>query len=1142
MKKFLYILGGLLFLCLVALVVIPPFINWTSYKDKIQELVKAETGLDLKIDGKMKLRILPTPAFAIQNVSIKAPEKCQEKELVTLQSAELHLALLPLMTKKINVESLTLVAPKLNLELNDVCDYKTLFKTQEKEQKPGSVQIGTATLFGDQNPVVDASKNKLPDISISKFYIQKAEISLAENNTKHQIEHINAELSLDSLMGPYDIKGSAKLAKQEVDFKTKIGSMAAGLETPLSLVFNLGQDHLNFNGQLVGGLDNPNIKGKMTAQLMSKDGYLRNFVGDLPDFLNDSVKVQFDVNVQKENGAFENIKFSWGEFKSEGNFGFKQLDTKIWDLSGNLKFSPILVDKLTKNKNNKVAFDSLSIFSSAFADKNPKPICFNIPDKIRANLLIAVDGISYGKQIWRDLKLNVALDKGVLALQKFALPIPEGKIEGDVTLKNENKALVYNGAIKFATKDIKETAKLFMDAKGLPKAFLNMSTNFNGNFDQVKLSNLDVQSNLMNFTGDALYNMHDKGLSAHLNLDQVDLDQTLAKFTRVASLETDNTYKIIPIASKDVTTSKISLDFLKGPKIDLQLKCNALKFKDKQFKNLTAHLNLHDEVLSLEEAKGQVDAIGFALRGNLQEKNDKALLNFELQSKGKMDKIGDVQCAVTGDGSLEQLNVKSTFFVFGASGNADLVLNPLDPLAHLNGQLQFNHPEAGFLFGSNDQWGVFTLSAPIVANNGQINMGHINGAIGKNAFKGQANIDLTKTKPFIQLSLDFNAIQLSALQDAEDSFAKIILVSQTNQPVQQSSTGWSRAPLDLSGLNKVDADLSLKAAQFLYGKLPLQNLNMSAKIRNGALNFENMSALIAEGELKGKGSIQGLDSNRMQGDVQLNNINMALLTKALGHNVPVTGKLNAQLNIAGSGRSLYDLMASLKGQGDFNVLQAILQGYDLNAIAQKVQHLKKLNDFMELFASTKTGGQTSFDQVQGRFQITNGVMVTNDTQVKCQAGLGQVQGNVDIANKLLNLNVNFKLTSEKNFPPIAASLRGTWDNPRTRLDAHEIESYLLQRGVESLGQKLLENRKNKNEQNQDTSNGEKPKKKRILDDLLGEVLGQHDKEQPANDNAGVENQAQSPVTQENQPAQEEQPKKKRRHGKDILNGLLQGLM
>ncbi|MDP3533189.1 MAG: AsmA family protein [Alphaproteobacteria bacterium] len=1141
MKKFLYILGGLLFLCLVALVAVPPFINWTSYKGKIQELVKAETGLDLKIEGKMKLRILPTPAFAIQNVSIKAPEKCQEKELMSLQSAELHLALLPLITKKINVESLTLVTPKINLEINDHCDYKTLFQKKEKEQKSGSVQIGAATLFGDQNANVDVSKKNMPDISISKFYIQKAEISVTENNVKHQIEHINAELSLDSLMGPYDIKGTAKLAKQEIDFKTKIGSIAAGLETPLSLVFNLGQDNLNFNGQLLGGFDNPSLKGKMSANLLSKDGYLRSFVNDLPDALKDVLKVQFDVNAQPKNGDLQNIKVSWGDFKSEGSFGFKRLENKLWDLTAALKFSPILLDKLNKEK--KIAFESMSIFSNAFADDKHKPIAFKIPDTIRANLSLAFDGVSYGKQVWRDLKLNVSLDKGVVALQKFNLPIPDGKIEGDLTLKTQNNALLYNGAVKVVTGDVKAVAKLFMDTKALPKSSLNLSANFNGNLDQVKLSNVDVQTSFINFGGDALYNFADKGISAHLIMDQVDLDQALLKFTRVASLETDNDFKIIRIASKDAPKTGMSLDFLKGPKIDLELKCNGLKFKDKQFKNLTANVNLRDEALNINEVKGQIDNIGFAMRGNLQEKNNKSLLAFEIQSKGKIDKIGDIQSSMTGEGTLDQLNVKSTFFVFGASGSADLVLNPLDPLANLKGHLNINHPEAGMLFGSPDKWGPFVLNAPISSHNGQINIGHLDGSIGKNAFKGLANLDLTKAKPFVQLALDFNAIQLSALQE-ENPLAKIILISQINPPMQQNSSGWSKSPLDLSGLNKVDADLSLKAAQFLYGKMPLQNVILSAKIRNGTVNVENVSALLAGGEIKGNGSIQGLDSNKMKGDIQLSNIDIAILGKALGNNVPVTGKINGQMNIGGYGRSLYDVMASLNGQGNFNVLQAILQGYDLNAIAQKAQHLKKLNDFMDLFGSTKSGGQTPFEQVQGRFQITNGVMTTNDTQVKCQAGLGQVQGNVDIVNKFLNLNVNFKLAGEKNFPPIAASLTGTWDNPKTRLDSREIESYLLQRGVESLGQKLLENKRNKNNQGEASADGEKPKKKRILDDLLGEVLGGHkaEKEAPVAENNGADNNVPPPAVQDNQPAQEDEQPKKRRHGKDVLNGLLQGLL
>jgi uncharacterized protein involved in outer membrane biogenesis len=1139
MKKFLYIILGLLVAVIAALVIVPSFINWTKYKDTIETLVKDETGLDLSINGKMKLRILPSPAFAIQNVIIKAPAHCKEKELLNLESAELYLSLWPLLSKKIDIDSLTLIAPKITAELNENCDYKSLFQKKITKNQIETSTKGSTTLFAQNQVMQNADKN-LPAIRISKLQIEKGEISLLKDNTIHHLDHIKAELALESLLGPYDIKGSAKLAKQEVDFKVNLGNLLDVQQNPISLALSVEKDNLTLNGHISGGLDNLQFAGKANALLLSKESYLREFIDDLPDALSEPLKLQADINANTQTGNFKNIKMSWGDIRSEGIITYKYLEKKLWDLSGNLKFNPLMMDKLMGKKEKdsdtkKLTFAPPSFISNAFADQKAPQTGFTLPANIKGNLDINFDAIQYGKQLWRDFKINIVLDKGVLSLPHISLPLPQGQAEATLNIQSSNTGLGYNGTFKINTNDLKASAKLFIDAKGLPKTKLDLSSDFSGNFNQIKLTKLKGQSSFLNFGGDAFYDFNDKGIRAKLNIDQLDIDQIIQETSKLSSLRLEDEPKIMLISSNVNSPKEFSLDFLHGPKMDIELACGSMRAKGKTFKNLSANLQLKDETLTIHEAKGQFEGLGFALRGTLQDKDKKADLKFELQSKGKVDKIGDVQLGLHGEGPLDNLKLTSNFFVFGANGNADLTLNVFDPLDHITGNLKMDHPEAGFLFGSNDQWGPFALVSPIEVKKSIINLSNLNGNIGKNAFHATGQMDLTKQKPYLQLNLDLGQIQLSAFEPQNEP--KIILISMPAQHTTPTNGGWSRAPLDLSGLEKIDADIQLKASQFLYGKLPIQNLVATSKIRNGTLKIEQFAASLAQGDVKGSGSIHGLERNKITINIQTSGIDFKSLTQKMGNNLPLSGKLNADMNLFGQGHSLYEIMASLQGNGQFNLEQAILEGYDLNAIGQKVQHLRKLNDFLQLFGSVQQGGQTKFEQVQGSAQISNGILRTNDTQVKCQAGSGTIQGNVDLANRLLNLNASFKLASTKNFPPFTANLTGSWDNPKAHLDAHEIESHLLQKGAENIAEKLL-NKHQKKDDNQTDSNGEKPKKKKILDELLGQVLHQGE-----NDNPPQNTQPNSEAApQQEQPTQEQQQPKKHKKGKELLNNLLQGLI
>jgi len=116
-KKLLIAVGVVIGVLLVAIIVVPHFIDWNRYlKSTITTTAKEITGRDLTIDGDIGLTILPTPTFSAAKVRFANGPGGSVPDMATLESLDLRVALFPLLSGTIKVESVTLVAPKIVLE------------------------------------------------------------------------------------------------------------------------------------------------------------------------------------------------------------------------------------------------------------------------------------------------------------------------------------------------------------------------------------------------------------------------------------------------------------------------------------------------------------------------------------------------------------------------------------------------------------------------------------------------------------------------------------------------------------------------------------------------------------------------------------------------------------------------------------------------------------------------------------------------------------------------------------------------------------------------------------------------------------------------------------------------------------------
>ncbi len=130
MKKVLYIFGVVAVAFVLAVAIFILTFNINSYKPSIEAAASGATGLDVRINGKMRLSFFP---FGVSARDIHVTGK--GSEILSLEYLKLGAELIPLMKKKLKVTSCKLVKPTITIMKE--ADGKYNFESPEKQFKKG---------------------------------------------------------------------------------------------------------------------------------------------------------------------------------------------------------------------------------------------------------------------------------------------------------------------------------------------------------------------------------------------------------------------------------------------------------------------------------------------------------------------------------------------------------------------------------------------------------------------------------------------------------------------------------------------------------------------------------------------------------------------------------------------------------------------------------------------------------------------------------------------------------------------------------------------------------------------------------------------------------------------------------------------
>jgi AsmA protein len=342
---------------------------------------------------------------------------------------------------------------------------------------------------------------------------------------------------------------------------------------------------------------------------------------------------------------------------------------------------------------------------------------------------------------------------------------------------------------------------------------------------------------------------------------------------------------------------------------------------------------------------------------------------------------------------------------------------PAQPLARQNIPVDLVLDMPGVLQSPLSGKAEVRLNGSIVMING------LTGVIGDGAFNGWASVDIA-SKPLVKLDLDFQRLDVAASTASSASAAK---ASQTSQP-------WSNVPIDLKGLNYVDAQVRISAASLNIGEAKFAPAAIDATLAGGVLkaNVSNLGAYggQANGNLIVDASA-GEPAYTLRSD--LVGVRALPLLRSAADFDKLDGKMQAKIAVQSSGVSPRAIVANLAGTVFANFQDGAIRGLN---VAQMIRSLTSgtLSGWQETREQT-----TDLTQLAASFRIERGQAASSDLNLVGPLVRMTGAGTIDLVAKSLAFRVEPKLvmTTEgqgRNGDPVGLGIPvvidGPWAEPR----------------------------------------------------------------------------------------------------------------
>jgi uncharacterized protein involved in outer membrane biogenesis len=539
-KKVLIGLVGLIVVLIAAVLVVPSVVDWNDYKKEIAAQAKAITGRELVIGGDIKIAVLPAPALRVGDVRLANLAGASSPSLVRLKSLEVRIAFGPLLTGRIEVETVKLVEPVIELEV--LADGR---KNWEFGTKPGESTGAKPAVPGTPGK----SGTAMPAVRLDSFTIEGGTLVYrdAKAGTVERIEAVNAKIAAGSLSGPFESTGSLRARGMPLRFDVTVGKIIEERTMPLTVSLGAGGAKAQVSGTVVNLTDVPRFKGKLKGEGASLAGVLQAVqAGEaLPGFLGQAFSVEGNVQASAEGGEVKDLEVVLGDSRATGAAAVKlgkgvnaqaQLAVNRVDLDKWLALAPVgaaPTPPAAGETKGKTAIDVPAAKKPASAPTKAAPAAWQIPNNVAGSFVLSVGAITYRGGVISQTRLKADIADGEITLSQFSTQFPGGSDLAVFGFVNTVKgAPRFEGEAELSIADTRGVIKwLAVEPPPLPAdrlRKLKLASKIVATPEQVQFGGLDAQFDGSRLTGGITVALRERpSFGADLMLDKINVDAYL---------------------------------------------------------------------------------------------------------------------------------------------------------------------------------------------------------------------------------------------------------------------------------------------------------------------------------------------------------------------------------------------------------------------------------------------------------------------------------------------------------------------------------------------------------------------------------------------------------------------------------------
>ena len=417
-------LGGLVVFAVVAVVVVVATFDPNSYKPQIVAAVRSATGRELKIGGRIGLSISLQPTLEVSDVSFSNPPGFSRPQMAMLHKLELQLALVPLLSRQIQIVQLVLGQPDILLET----DAKGQPNWQFAPAGPAPAPVAPAGNAAPATPLA---------IALSNVRIEGGTLALrnaAGQTTTLALSRLTATAA--SPDAPLHLTVDATYNGTPVGLTADTGPLSAltggGGSWPVKLALTAAGARLGVEGTVAQPATGRELALALTADIPDLAA-LSSLAGTpLPPLKTIAAQLKLADTDGGNTIAVSDLKLSLPKADLAGSASFRR-GTR-----------PMITANLTGKQ---IDLDSLKTSLPAGAPAKPAAPAARtghvIPDtKLPLDALrhtdidvqLAVDDLLTGGQDYKAAKLHLVAKDGKLTLDPAGVATPSGQVDAALTM------------------------------------------------------------------------------------------------------------------------------------------------------------------------------------------------------------------------------------------------------------------------------------------------------------------------------------------------------------------------------------------------------------------------------------------------------------------------------------------------------------------------------------------------------------------------------------------------------------------------------------------------------------------------------------------------------------------------------------